>query len=407
MKLFFKLAWRNIWRNRRRTMITMASVVMAVLLATVMGSMQQGQYDQMIHNTVGTYVGHMQVQHVKFREEPMLEHSFETQNGLLEQLWNRPGVLAAIPRLDSYALAAGENRSRAALVSGIDPLQERSLSRLHERITEGEYFYDISDDRVIVAAGLAEFLNISVGDSLVLIGQGYRGVSANGIFEVGGIARFGIPEMNNGIVYLTIEQSRLLYGAYDKLTSIAILIEDSKELSKYRNELSTMLNEDLVIHDWTVLMPELVEAINLDYSSNMIVMMILYMVVGFGILGTVLMMTAERRYEFGVMIAIGTSRFTMAMIMVLEMLFLALVGMLTGMLLSLPVVYYFNKNPLHFTGDAAEAILEWGMEPYIRFSMDPSIFVTHALIVMGLTLIISLYPITHMYRIIPVKAMRH
>lgn len=124
-----KLAWRNIWRNRRRTFITMASIVMAVVLSSVMSSMQQGQYDQMIENSVGSFSGHIQIQAPDYFEEPMLDHSLEINEALLSTITETPNVRAVIPRIDSYGLAGGIEKTRPALVVGIDWEQEKALSK--------------------------------------------------------------------------------------------------------------------------------------------------------------------------------------------------------------------------------------------------------------------------------------
>jgi len=136
MKLLLKLAWRNIGRNRRRTLITTSSIVMAVLLSIVMGSMQYGSYDQMIDNSVGSFVGHLQVQHPEYLDEPTLDNSFTADTTWLSQISAMDGITAAIPRIDAYALAAGQNRSRATMVIGIDPELEHILSDPESKLVE-------------------------------------------------------------------------------------------------------------------------------------------------------------------------------------------------------------------------------------------------------------------------------
>ncbi|HAC15447.1 MAG TPA: ABC transporter permease [Bacteroidetes bacterium] len=404
--LLLKLAWRNIWRNKRRTFITTSSIVMAVLLSIVMGSMQTGQYDQMIQNSAGSFVGHMQIQHELYIDEPTLDHSFEIEPMVLSDLSKFDGVNAVIPRIDAFALAAGDHRSKATMVIGIEADAEKNLSAPNEKIILGEYFLPNDTNSVLVTAGLADFLNVTVGDSLILLGQGFRGVSANGIFPIKGIVKFGIPALNNGIVYLPLKTAQEFSGAYSRFTSVAILIDRPSKSEEFENEIEKDLEPGLVVHRWQTLLPEIIQAIEVDYGSSIVMLSVLYMVVGFGILGTVLMMTAERKYELGVMIAIGTSRLKMSSIIVMEMLFISVLGVICGMLLSLPIVIWFHLNPVYFSGDAAATILEFGMEPFIQFSTDPSIFLLHAIIVLIMALIISIYPVWHIHRLQPVKAMR-
>ena len=394
--LYLKLAWRNIWRNKRRTLITMASVVMAVLLSSVMSSMQQGQYDQMIENTVGSFTGHLQVQHPDYFEE-----------STLDTLNDHPKIKSVIPRIDSYALSAGDERSKAAMVIGVDVDSEKQLSEPDQKIVEGEYFGSNAANGALIAQGLGEFLNVGVGDTLVLLGQGFRGMSAAAAYPVMGIMKFGLPDMNKNMVYLPMELSRDFYAVDDRVTSLVILLHDPEEVETVVRELKAELGEEYAVLGWQTLVPELVQAIEADRGSGLILLLILYMIVGFGIFGTILMMTAERKFELGVMIAIGTARKRMAIMLILEMIFITFMGTALGMLFSLPVMYYFNFNPLRFSGEAAMAIEEYGMEPYVQFSTDPAILIQQGTIILIITLIIGLYPLLHMRKLKPVEAMRH
>jgi ABC-type lipoprotein release transport system permease subunit len=404
--LYLKLAWRNIWRNKRRTIITMMSVVMAVMLSSVMSSMQEGQYAQMIDNTVGTFYGHLQVQKKGYHDKPTLDNSFEADSSILSNIASRKEVAGVIPRLDSYVLAAGKERSKAAMVVGIDVDKEKKLSKPDQKIIAGKYFTANNERSVLVSQGLAEYLKVSLGDTLVLLGQGFHGMSAAAAYPIGGIMKFGLPDMNKNLAYLPIQTAQDFYGAYGRLTAAVLLLKDPAQVHTVAQSIQPNLTSNLVILTWQSLMPELVQAIQADRGSGYILFLILYMVVSFGIFGTVLMMTAERKFEFGVMLAIGTARLRIAGMLIYEMIFITILGALLGMLSSLPIILYFNKYPLEFTGATAKAVEEYGMEPFFRFSADPSILLNQGMIILVITLIISLYPLWHTHKLKPVEAMR-
>jgi len=404
--LYAKMAWRNIWRNKRRTLITMTSVIMAVLLSSVMSAMQQGQYDQMIENTVGSFLGHIQIQDTTYFDEPNLNNSMVLSDSLMQKLKQIDGIDAIVPRIDSYALAGGANKTRAVMVVGTDPVAEQKLSEPQNKLIDGNYFDSITDRSVLISEGLADYLDLAVEDSLVLLGSGFRGVTAADLLPVRGIVRFGIPEMNKGLVYIPLETARDFFGAYDRVTSLAILAERASQAETIALDFNNTATGKYRAYDWKQLMPELIQAIQADRGSSYIILLVLYMVVGFGILGTVLMMTNERSYEFGVLLSIGTSRLRISLMLVLETLFITLSGTISGMILSVPVIRYFHVNPLEFTGQAADAILEYGMEPFIRFSTDPGILFIQAGIVAVISLLIGIYPVIHTYGLKPVEAMR-
>ena len=405
--LYLKMAWRNIWRNKRRTLITMASIVMAVVLSAVMSSMQEGQYDQMIDNTVGSFTGHIQIQQAEYKDEPNLDHSLRINEVLFRQVEETAGVKAVVPRIDSYALAGGLHKTKAAMIAGIDIEAEKHLSEPDQKVISGRYFNSNSEHAVLISVGLADYLNVQTGDSLVLISSGFHGVSAADLIPIKGVLKFGIPDMNNGMVYMPLQTAQEFFGAYNRVTALAVMAQDAKGIHEVAQRLSSQLPDDYKVYGWQELMPELIQAIEADRGSGQIILMVLYMVVGFGILGTVLMMTAERKFEFGVLLSIGTSRFVIGLTLILEMATITILGTISGIIASLPFIYYFNINPMEFTGQAAAAIEEYGMEPFIRFSTDPSIIINQAMIVLVITLLISIYPLIHTKRINPVEAMRH
>lgn len=405
--LSLKLAWRNVWRNRRRTLITVLSIVVAVFLSVITRSTQEGQYDNMIENTVGSFSGHLQIHGEGYWQEPNLENSFHWTDSLRSSAGRVPGVAAVVPRIESYALAAVTRQSRPALVMGIDPAAERALSNPPRQLVSGRYFEAADERGAIVGKDLFDRLGAQLGDSLVLIGQGYRGMNAAGLYPIRGVVRFPNPQLNSSLVYLPLHTARQFFSAPDRLTAAAILLENPRELDRAVNFLRSQVDSSShEVLGWREMMPELEQAIQADRGSGIIILAVLYMVVGFGILGTVLMMTAERSYEFGVMLSVGTSRRTLFRILSIEVLTLALMGAAIGILLSIPVTWYFHLNPIEFGGAMATAAEQYAMDPVLQFSVNPGIFTGQAITVFVITLLFSVVPLIRAARRDPVEAMR-
>jgi ABC-type lipoprotein release transport system permease subunit len=360
----------------------------------------------MIDNTVGSFLGHIQVQDTTYFDEPNLNNSMVLTDSLLQQLHEIDEIHTIVPRIDSYALAGGQDKTRAVMVVGTDPESEKELSRPQEKLITGSYFESGTDRAVLISEGLADYLDLAVGDSLVLLGSGFRGVTAADLLPVKGIVKFGIPDMNRGLVYMPLQTAHEFFGAYDRVTALAILAERASQAETIAMSINETATGSYRAYDWKQLMPELIQAIQADRGSSYIILLVLYMVVGFGILGTVLMMTNERSYEFGVLLSIGTSRLRISLMLVLETLFITFSGTIAGIVLSVPVIRYFHVNPLEFSGQAADAILEYGMEPFIRFSTDPGILFIQAGIVAVISLLIGIYPVIHTFGLNPVEAMR-
>ena len=404
--MYLTLAWRNIWRNKRRSFITIVSISFAVLLACVMRSVQLGSYERMIENAARFYTGYVQVHQKGYWDDKVIDNVFENDKSLIRTVEMTSGVELAAPRVESFALAAFGTKTKASMVLGVDPEKENQLTKLKDKLVEGD-FLQISDKSVLVAKGLSEYLDIGIGDTIVLISQGYHGVNAAGVYPVKGILKFPVPDQNNQTVIMPLPESQWFYNLDDQLTSLALVIDKANNVSRITKTIRSEVDSAAIeVMGWKEMMPDLVQSIEIDNISGKVMLWVLYAVIGFGMFGTFLMMTAERMYEFGVMLSIGMKRFTMQFIIFLEMAIMTSLGSATGVLLSLPMLIYFHNNPIYFSGDSAKAIETFGVEPAYFFSLEPSLFYYQAWAIVIMALILGLYPVIVIHKLKPVKAMR-
>lgn len=404
--MYLTLAYRNIWRNKRRSLITILSITFAVLLACAMRSMQLGSYNRMIENSVRFHTGYIQIHKKGYWADKIIDNGFSYDSALLRKITGIPGVSSYVPRLESFALASFESQIKGALVMGVDPDRENGLTRVKDKLIEGTYL-PANGEGALVGQGLADYLNITVGDTLVLLGQGYHGVNAAGLFPVKGILRFPIPQQNDQLIYLSLQQAQWFYGADNLVTSIALEIDDVDQTRRIVADISSRIGQDdYETMDWKELVPELVQSIELDNISGRIMLWVLYLVIGFGMFGTYLMMTAERQYEFGVMIALGMRRVRLQGIVFLEIFMMTVIGVVAGILISLPALIYFHHNPIHFSDTQAEAIESFGMEAVYAFSLDPVIFTNQAYAIFIMAIILSGYPVWKIQTMNAVESMR-
>jgi len=401
-----KIAWRNLWRNRRRTLITMASIFFAVLLAIFMRSMQEGVYDQMIDNSVRFYRGYAQVHQDGYWEEQYIDNTFENVQGLEEAVREHHEVSLVVPRLESPMMASTGPSSRFAQVVGIDPDREDGLTMLKSKLVQGEYL-EVDDKALLIGVGLAEKLKLTLGDTLSLLGQGFHGVQAYDQYRIKGMVKFGNPEQNKRMVYLPIKAAQRLFAAPDRLTAFALEVSNRRVSDDVVRDLQAKLDtQTYEVMDWREMDKELLNFIEADRAGGVLVMYILYVIIGFGIFGTALMMISERQYEFGVQIAIGMKKRQLALTLILEMLFMGLMAVGLGGIIGSPVQYFFNKNPIYLGSEMGETYESFNIEPIIPLSTDPSILIQQALTVFLMVLIIMIYPLYKLYRIKPIEAMR-
>ena len=353
-----------------------------------------------------SYTGYIQVHKLGYWDEQVLDNAFTAPGELRSQIESLEGVEAAVPRLESFALSSYGTRTRGALVIGMDPEKEAHLTGVENKITKGA-MPGLNEPRVLVGAGLADYLSMKVGDTLVLISQGYHGVNAAGKYAVAGLVEFGLPQLTNQVVFMPLPAAQYFYGAEGLLTAIAVVTDKPKNVDDVREAILRDLDTTAFeVMDWKTMMPELIQGIEIDNISGIIMLLLLYLVIGFGMFGTFLMMTKERLYEFGVMLSVGMHRSSLQLLIFAEIVMLAAIAVLTGFLLSLPVISYYSRNPVSLPEEYKTAFEKFGIEPVYAFSSEPVVFSSQAWVVFFMALVLSAYPLYKIWKMDPVTAMR-
>ncbi|HOY18809.1 MAG TPA: ABC transporter permease [Haliscomenobacter sp.] len=404
--MIIKLIWRNLWRNRRRTLITMASITFSVLFAIVMQSFQKGVFDNLIKNVVGYYSGYIQIHRAGYWEEQVLDNSFALNDTLVNQLNKNSSITGIVPRLETFLLASQGNTTKGCMLVGTDANKENQLTHLRNKISKGEYFNN-QEEVVLIAEGLANRLNVDVQDTLVLFGQGFQGSMAAGKYPIKGLVHLASPAMNDAFVYLPLPAAQYFLSAENRLTSISLGIGSPDEMESVLKKLNTTVDKRYEVLSWPQMMPDIDHHIKLDGVSFYIFTGVLYLIIGFGFFGTILMMAAERKREFGMLIAIGMKKSWLGFILLGETLFITLSGVFIGIALSLPLVIRLQKNPIQVSGEFAKAYEKFGFEPIFPTALNAGIFLTQSLIVLCIAFIIGLYPIWYVRSLDAVKAMKN
>lgn len=400
-----KLAWRNLWRNKRRTFITVASIFFGVVFSAYMTSMQEGSYTKMVDIVVKFYSGYMQVHHEDYWENKSLNTTFEYSQELVDELLANKDVEFVFPRLESFGLASSKELTKGAMIFGIDPLGENQLTKIADKVRKGKYL-EANDNGVLLGDGLANYLHLGINDTLVMISQGYHGVSAAEKFPVRGIIKHVSPELNKTIVYMSLSKCQDFFSAENRLSSLVINVADNEVMRRTFRDLKKKMKAPYSIMSWEEMQPEVVQQIEGDRAGGVIMKAILYIVIAFGILGTIMMMIMERRREFGVMVAIGMSKGKLASVIFFETLFIGLLGILSGLLVSYPLLHLQSANPIPLTGQAAQMMEEFGFEPYMFFSVDWTVFGQQAISVSIIILIIAIYPVISVLRLKEINALK-
>ncbi len=407
--MLIKLAWRNIWRNKRRTLITVASIFFAVFFSVFMNSFQKGTWTRMLDNIVNYYYGYIQIHGKGYWEDRTLDESIVLTRDLETLPETVKGLKAVVPRLETFTLLSSGEHTSVMMIVGTDPAREQEMTNLKGKMTEGVYF-SANDQSLLLADGVKELLHVGLGDTLIVMTQGYQGTQAAGKYPISGFVHFASPDLNKSMVYLPIKEAQDLLGAEHRVTSLAMQLNSRKDLTGVMDQLKHKLDNDTYeIMNWKELLPELVEAQKTDAAGNYIFLLVLYLIISFGIFGTILMMTKERLYEYGVLIAVGMSRAKLALTTWLEIVFMTLIGVVFGMLGALPVVVYFKNNPIDFSNmgeDMSNTYEKWGFDPIFPTVLEAPLFFNQALLVLIISSLLATYAIWQIFKLKPVEAMK-
>lgn len=400
-----QLAWKNIWRNKSRTGITMAAVSFATVISMLAASLKEGIFNNLIKNIVSSYTGHVQLHLKGYQDEQVIENGFVPDSQLRRKISAMPGIASITSRLESFALVSSGETTKGCLVIGLEDQEKHRFTAMADKLIKGSY-PSMQDKGILLSEGLAIKLKKNILDTVIIIGQGYHGSSAAGKFIVKGIVSLGSPKLNDRLVVMPLEQSQQLLAADSIATSWAILLQDDMDPYSSAKTIAAAAGEQYEVLTWGDIMPDIKQHIEADSGNMQYVQLILYFLVGFGIFSTILIMMTERKIENGMLLALGMTKFRLQLLLLCESMFTVMMGALLGLLISLPAVLYLKFNPIQIAGSTADAYKRFGFEPVFPTSSDPAIFLRQGFTVFVLGLILGCYPIWVIGKMNALKAMK-
>jgi ABC-type lipoprotein release transport system permease subunit len=355
---------------------------------------------------VSYYTGYIQVHLKGYWDHQVLDNSMERNQAFETKATDLQNIDAIAPRIESYALASFGDMTKGCMVVGISPEHENRITGLRDKIVDGKYFTQTGTHTVILSAGLALRSKLDIADTLYLIGQGYHGALAAGKYTIQGIVTFGSPELNDQLLFMPLETAQEFYSAPNMITSYVVGLRSDKLLGETVGTLKQHAGPEFEVMSWKEMLPDVDQHITMDKGSMFIITAVLYLLISLGIFGTLLMLMVERKYEMGMLVAIGMKKSKLAALFLTESVLTVFLGLLSGLIVSIPIVLYLNRYPIRIGGEMAQAYKQFNFEPIFPASVSPSIFITQGAIVLLIGLALSLYPVIKALRVNPVKAMK-
>ncbi len=409
LKTITKLAWRNVWRNKRRTVLTFLTIVVGCAMIIFLNAFAKGGHDRMIEDAVADNTGHLQIHEKGYWEKQTIDYAFQPSKELLDGLDKNKRISGYTTRIQAGGLLSSGDNTSPAIIQGIDPEKEKSVTVLHKKVMEGGHYLVPSDkNKIVIGKILAKNLGLESGKSVAMISQGFDGSIAAENLEVVGLLETGNPEYDRMLVLMPISGAVDSFTMMDYVHSIAIKVKDSSETFNVKASISNFIDtEREEIMAWDELMPELVQFIVMDDIGAYIFDFVLFIVVAFGILNTIQMSVFERTREFGIMLAIGTSPRRVTRMVLMETVFITIIGTAMGILLGYLISYYYMINPID-ASEYSKEIAVWGVTSTTLPTDVSALNITvTAVLTFTLSIIFSIFPARRAGRLEPVRAIRH
>jgi len=409
------MAWRNIWRNPRRTILTISAIAFASLLLIFMLSFQFGSYHTMINASVKINTGHIQVQAQDYHDKQSIHLVVPDPTAIGNIFGKIPEVDAYTLRAKAFSLASSKERTYGVMVVGIDPAKEAGVSTLKSLIRKGSFLPvdNLNQKPPLAMIGnlLARNLQVGLGDELTVLGQGRDGSIAATVVKITGIYSSGIDEFDRSAIHIPLKHFQDVYTMHGAAHEVVAVAKALKHVAKIKTEITTgidkaNINYPLVALDWTELMPGLRQAIKMDLVSGIIFYLILILVVAFSILNTFLMAIFERTKEFGVLMAIGITPGRLTKLLLIESVSMTMVGIVIGTFIGSLITWYFQIHGLDIAG-SSEILRQYGISGRMHPQLSLLSAVSGPTAVLLITFLAALYPALKVRKLRPVEALAH
>lgn len=409
MGINFTMAWRNVWRNPRRSILTMSAIAFACILLVFMLSWQLGSYDTMINSSVKIHTGHIQVQAQGYNDKRSIRLVVSDPKEIAALLQEMPAVEHYTFRANAFSLASSEDRTYGIMVIGIDPVKEARISTLKETIRHGSYLMAGDSNQAILGEMLAENLHVGLDDEVVILGQGRDGSVAATVMTVRGLYRSGQDDFDRSTMHIGLSTFQDVFAMQNSVHEVVVLCRSLEQVASVKDILKNDVagigrGDELAVLDWEELIPGLIQVIQMDLVSGLIFYFILIVVVAFSILNTFLMSLFERTREFGVLLAIGTTPGRLMKLLLLESLTMTAIGIVMGIIIGSIITLYFQNHGILISG-ASDLMRQYGIPDrmYPRLSLASILIGPAAVFV--ITFLTATYPALKIRRLRPVKAM--
>jgi len=403
--MLLRLAWRNIWRNRRRSLIIITSIVVGVLAMSFVEGLSRGFLKQMFDNQLGAHTSHLQIHRRGFNDNRIVQNFMDEGARVSSMLEQNANVQYFSKRVTAYGIISSASNSSGVYIVGIDPKREAKITTIDESIAHGQH---LSGQRheVVISKRLAETLGAGLGDRVVAMASSLDGKVGAEVFRVVGLYQSPSSAFDRLFIYIPAENAQEMLRVGGRIAEIAVVARTLDSVAAIKADLESKLDESYEILSYQDLLPSLLAQLEMTEE----LMWIFYLIVGlamiFGIINTMLMSVFERIREFGVLKAIGMKNGILFCMVLIEAFLLGLVGTLIGFGGGTLINLHLSATGLNFAA-FSEGLASYGAGAVIYPVVDYAGVATGMVVILSICVIAAIYPALRAVRLQPVNAIRY
>lgn len=402
--MLIKVAWRNIWRNRTRSVVIIAAVAIGLWAGFFLMSFYNGLIEQRISAAIETEISHIQIHHPQFSYDYDIQYYIPSAQNLLEQTKENPLVKAAAGRVIIKGMISTASGSSGIQINGVMPEEEDHLTQLKSKLINGNYFTASKPYQIIVSEKILKKLKLKLNAKTILTFQDKEGNIASGAFRIVGVFKTVNAPYDESNVFVNIHDVDTLAGITHQFNEIALLLHSGKEVESVKQQLQKKYPQ-LEIKTWTEISPEMNLLVSASDQTMLIYMGIIMLALAFGIINTMLMAVLERTREIGMLLALGMNRIKVFTMILLETVFLVLAGTPVGISFGLGTIAYTHKSGINLK-QFSEAYSSLGYSSLIYPTFNTRQFILMLAMVIVTALIASLLPARRAFNLKPAEAIR-
>ncbi|MEN8154084.1 MAG: FtsX-like permease family protein [Acidobacteriota bacterium] len=402
--IILKIAFRNIFRQKRRSILTALSMFGGFFLSAFFIGFSDGSYNNIIRMFTGNNMGHIQIHAASYLEKPSLYKTINNYEKVLKDLSGIKGIKSFAPRLYTAGIVSVEEKSSGVRINGIDQEKEIRTTNFDKKIIKGNVFSGDEAGEVIIGEGLAKILKAGIGQELVIVSQGADGSIANDAYTIKGISKSGNDIEDRITIYLPLKVAQELFVLEGRVHEIAVTIGNLNYVQNINDLITEKLDsEEIEAVPWQIFAKSFYDAMKADEAGMWVMLLIIMFVVAIGVLNTVLMSVLERRREYGVLKAMGTKPMDIIKLILIEINILAVICIILGSIAGYGINLYLSKNGIAIP----EPITYGGMKfQYMTSEINLRSFLIPAFTVFLSATIVGFFPALKASKTDPAKSMR-